>query len=131
MSHWFLQCPFARAIWDRCFVLYSFRVSLPPSLWVFFNDLWGEVPLRRMSSLVFLLPGRIYWKLWKARCALFFNQQSLSPARVLRSIQILVAAVLSSLPSPKVVRPISVFWHLPVSPFVKLNVDGSSRVIRV
>lgn len=118
---------FAREVWHQCFAAFHITANLSPSLWTFFQDWWtGDVQHRR-SSNSFLLPGLVCWELWRARCSFLYDQKSLSVTKALHSIRHNVVALQPSLPSPKVVHPISVVWRFPIRPAVKINVDGSAR----
>lgn len=50
----------------------------------------------------------------------------MSSIQVLHEVHFLVAVLSSLLPSPRLVRPMAVLWHLPNAPQLKLNVDGSA-----
>lgn len=123
MVHWFLHCSFARQLWSQVLSEFQLRSDMPDSLWIFLHDWWAIHC--RPSAIGFFLPGIVCWVLWKARCSLLYSSQPLSSVLVLREVRSLAAALTTSLPGSKVVRPIAVYWHFPPPAVLKLNVDGS------
>ena len=102
--------------------------GMPLQNWLRYN-----ATLKR-AILPHLIPWRVFfpftcWKLWLARNERIFNHQSHSQHSLLHSsVQAatkfhFLAGFVHQTPNliPQIIR-----WHIPPSPFLKLNIDGST-----
>ncbi|KAM1077774.1 hypothetical protein ACFX15_024423 [Malus domestica] len=133
VEHLFFLCPWVEPIWFGGSL--SYRVnresfsSLAAWLASFFEAQLGSKDeiMRLLSYVAFTC-----WHIWKARCALIFNQKKPSPQQLILAISNSVGSFLEASCAPMgLVRsspPVSPSldrWSPPYAPFWKVNVDAS------
>ncbi|KAM1294906.1 hypothetical protein ACFX1Q_015702 [Malus domestica] len=133
VEHLFFLCPWVEPIWFGGSLSYRVNRESFSSLAAWLASFF-EAQLGSKDEIMRLLSYAAFtcWHIWKARCALIFNQKKPSPQQLILAISNSVGSFLEASCAPMgLVRsspPVSPSldrWSPPYAPFWKVNVDAS------